>query len=130
MDCFVGAADIVVCPYHSEAQITVGFKYRPEQREGHRFHSIPACQGSAGRRAGPVGERQRPGSHVRSGPAPGGIILKERQTLAEKAYALGRQMGWSNVSKQYLKTFADVMVKGYRNPCAAGNNEHPVWCSR
>ena len=33
----------------------------------------------------------------------------ERQTLAEKAYALDRQMGWGNVSKQYLKTFADVM---------------------
>ncbi len=27
----------------------------------------------------------------------------------EKAYVLGRQMGWGNVSKQYLKTFADVM---------------------
>jgi glycosyltransferase involved in cell wall biosynthesis len=36
---------------------------------------------------------------------------QERQTLAEKAYALGRQMGWSNVSKQYLKTFTRVKLQ-------------------
>ncbi len=41
----------------------------------------------------------------------------ERQALAEKAYALGRQMGWGNVSKQYLKTFADVMeLAGKESP--------------
>ena len=32
----------------------------------------------------------------------------ERQALSDKAYALGSQMGWSSVSREYLEAFADV----------------------
>jgi len=33
----------------------------------------------------------------------------KRTAMSEKAYDLGRLMGWSNVSAQYLETFADVL---------------------
>ena len=29
--------------------------------------------------------------------------------MSKKAYDLGRLMGWSNVSAEYLKTFTDVV---------------------
>jgi len=34
---------------------------------------------------------------------------RERIAMSKKAYDLGRLMGWSNVSAEYLKTFTDVV---------------------
>ena len=110
MDCYVGAADLVVCPYHSEAQITSGV-LSTALSKGKAIISTPylhareALTGGRGRLV-----------NAKDPAAMSAAVLhlvenfRERQALAEKAYALGRRMGWSNVSRQYLETFADVMA--------------------
>ncbi len=114
MDRFVGAADLVVCPYHSEDQITSGVL------------SIALSKGKA--------IISTPYLHAREALAEGcGLLVDSsnpvamatavlrlannphnRKALAEKAYALGCQMGWSSVSKQYLQTFAQVKLHAER----------------
>lgn len=109
MDCYVGAADLVVCPYHSETQITSGV-LSTVLSKGKAIISTPylhareALTGGRGRLVDAKDPAAMSAAVLHLVENPG-----ERQALAEKAYALGRQMGWGNVSKQYLKTFADVM---------------------
>ena len=109
MDCYVGAADLVVCPYHSEGQITSGV-LSIALSKGKAIISTPylhaqeALSGGRGRLV-----------NAKDPAAMSAAVLRlvensrERQALAEKAYALGRRMGWSSVSRQYLETFAEVM---------------------
>lgn len=109
MDCYVGAADLVVCPYHSGGQITSGV-LSTALSKGKAIISTPylhAKEALAGGR-GILVNAKDPAAlsaavmHLVENP-------REREEMAEKAYALGRRMGWSSVSRQYLETFADVM---------------------
>ena len=109
MDCYVGAADLVVLPYHSEGQITSGV-LSTALSKGKAIVSTPylhAREALAGGRGRLV--------KVKDSAAMSSAVLhlvenpRERQALAKKAYALGRQMGWSSVSRQYLETFADLV---------------------
>ena len=109
MDRFVGAADIVVCPYHSEAQITSGV-LSIALSKGKAIISTPYLHAREA-----LAEGRGLLVNVKDPAAMSEAVLRlannplERQVLAERAYALGCQMGWSNVSKQYLKTFAAVI---------------------
>jgi glycosyltransferase involved in cell wall biosynthesis len=109
MDCYVGAADLVVCPYHSEAQITSGV-LSTALSKGKAIVSTPylhAREALTGGRGRLVNAKDPAGMSA----AVRHLVenSRERQALAEKAYALGRRMGWSSVSRQYLETFAAVM---------------------
>jgi glycosyltransferase involved in cell wall biosynthesis len=109
MNSFVGAADIVVCPYHSEAQITSGVLITALSK-GKAIISTPylhAREALAGGRGRLVNAND---------PAEMSVELLSlaknplrRMALAEKAYELGRRMGWSNVSKQYLEIFTGLI---------------------
>ena len=109
MDHYVGAADLVVCPYHSEAQITSGV-LSTALSKGKAIISTPylhAKEALAGGRGMMV--------KAKDPAAMSAAVLhlvensRERQALSDKAYALGRQMGWGSVSRQYMEAFADVM---------------------
>ena len=114
MDRFVGAADILVCPYHSEAQVTSGV-LSTALSKGKAIVSTPYLHAREA-----LAEGRGLLVNSKEPEAMSAAVLRlannpqERQTLAEKAYALGRQMGWSNVSKQYLKTFARVKLQAER----------------
>ena len=100
MDCYVGAADLVVCPYHSETQITSGV-LSTALSKGKAIVSTPylhareALAEGRGRLVNAKDPAAMSAAVLRLVENPG-----ERQALAGKAYALGRQMGWGNVSKQ------------------------------
>ena len=109
MDCYVGAADLVVCPYHSGGQITSGV-LSIALSKGKAIISTPYlhAQEALSEGRGRLVNAKDPSAmsaavrHLVENP-------EERQALSERAYALGRQMGWSNVSKLYLEAFANVM---------------------
>ncbi len=109
MDAYVGAADLVVCPYHSGGQVTSGV-LSTALSKGKAIISTPylhAREALAGGR----------GCLVKAGnPAAMSEALLNladnpgrRQFLADNAYALGRQMGWGRVSRQYLETFTGAI---------------------
>jgi glycosyltransferase involved in cell wall biosynthesis len=109
MDQYVGAADLVVCPYHSEAQITSGV-LSTALSKGKAIISTPylhakeALAGGRGMLVNPKDPAAMSAAvlHLLENP-------RERDALSDKAYALGRQMGWSSVSRQYMEAFTDVM---------------------
>ena len=109
MDCYVGAADLVVCPYHSETQITSGV-LSTALSKGKAIISTPYLHAREA-----LAEGRGLLVNAKDPVAMAAAVLRlannplERQILAERAYALGCQMGWSNVSRQYLEVFADVM---------------------
>ena len=109
MDCFVGAADLVVCPYHSETQITSGV-LSTALSKGKAIISTPYLHAREA-----LAEGRGKLVNAKDPVAMCAALLRlvenpgERQVMSAKAYTLGRQMGWGNVSKQYLKIFADVM---------------------
>jgi len=109
LDCLVGAADLVVCPYYSEAQITSGV-LSTALSKGKAIISTPFLHAREALADGC-------GSLVDAGDAT--ALAKEtinlidnsrkRTAMAKKAYDLGRLMGWNNVSAAYLETFSDVV---------------------
>ncbi len=111
MDCYVGAADLVVCPYHSGGQITSGVLSMALSR-GKAIISTPYLHAreALSRGRGKLVEARNP---LAMSKAVLQLIENPRRRLAmaEKAYALGRQMGWSNVSRKYLNTFAEAMER-------------------
>ncbi len=114
MNCYVGAADIVVCPYHSEAQVTSGV-LSTALSMGKTIISTPYLHA---REALTEGR----GRLVKTGdPAAMAaellLLAKEpgtRMALAEKAYRLGRSMCWGNVSRQYFEIFRCLISTGDR----------------
>ena len=126
MDCYVGAADLVVCPYHSEAQITSGV-LSTALSKGKAIISTPflhAKEALAGGRGKLVNTKDPADMsaavlHLLENP-------RERDALSDKAYALGRQMGWSSVSRQYLEAFTDVMEPKEKERTRQRVRMHPL----
>lgn len=117
MDLYIGASDLVVCPYNSEAQITSGvlsialskgktiistpYLHAKEALTEGRGCLVNCCDPAAMSTAI---------IHLMENPL-------ERQSMADKALALGRQMSWGNVSRQYLNLFSKVKeLKGKTIP--------------
>lgn len=117
MDLFIGASDLVVCPYNSEAQITSGvlsvalskgktiistpYLHAKEALAEGRGCLVNCCDPAA-MAAATIRLMENP---------------LERQSMADKALALGRQMSWGNVSRQYLNLFSNVKeLNGKTNP--------------
>ena len=108
LDCYLGAADLVVCPYHAEEQITSGVLSNALGK-GKAIISTPYLHArevlSAGRGQlvnfnDPEGLAEA-ASELLSNP-------ELRKAMAGQAYVLGREMAWSKVSRQYLKLFDQV----------------------
>ena len=108
---YLGAADLVVCPYHSEGQITSGVLSNALGM-GKAIISTPylhAREALAGGRGVLVNFKDAAGMSE--------AVLKlvekpaERLALAGRAYVLGRQMGWGRVAGQYLDVFEDQAAR-------------------
>lgn len=102
---YLGAADLVVCPYHSEGQITSGVLSNALGM-GKAIISTPylhAREALAGGRGVLVNFKDAAGMSE----AVLNLVEKpaERLALAGRAYVLGRQMGWGRVTGQYLEVF-------------------------
>jgi glycosyltransferase involved in cell wall biosynthesis len=109
LDSYLGAADLVICPYHSEEQITSGVLSN-SMGKGKAIISTPylhAKEVLAGGRGILVNFKDSQMMSER--------ILQmvenpqERFLLASRAYMLGQQMGWSRVAKQYAALFEKVV---------------------
>jgi glycosyltransferase involved in cell wall biosynthesis len=127
MDRYVGAADLVVCPYHSGGQITSGV-LSIALSKGKAIISTPYLHAreALARGRGRLVEARNP---LAMSKAMLQLIEnpKKRLSYAEKAYGLGRQMGWSNVSRQYLKTFSEAMKQtGQIKTFQMGKAPYPV----
>ncbi|MBS3948453.1 MAG: glycosyltransferase [Dethiobacter sp.] len=106
---YLGAADLVVCPYHSEGQITSGVLSN-SLGKGKAIISTPylhaqvALAGGKGRLVNfndPVGMSEAVLQLIENS--------EERLSLAGQAYIAGLQMSWSRVSRQYLDVFGALM---------------------
>jgi glycosyltransferase involved in cell wall biosynthesis len=105
---YLGAADLVVCPYHSEGQITSGVLSNALGM-GKAIISTPylhAREALAGGRGVLVNFKDNAGLaeavlQLVENPA-------ERLALAGRAYVLGRQMGWNRVTGLYLEVFENL----------------------
>jgi len=114
LDCYLGAADLVVCPYHSEVQITSGVLSNALGK-GKAIISTPYLHAlevlSGGR--GKLVDFDNP-----AGLSEAAISLLNdpglRNSLAGQAYVLGREMAWNKVSQQYLEFFDHVAEKAAR----------------
>ncbi len=111
LDSYLGAADLVVCPYHSEGQMTSGVLSN-SLGKGKAIISTPYL-------------------HAREALSNGrGILVNfkdprmmsegilrmventdERLSLAGQAYILGQQMSWSRTSRQYVDLFEEVTAR-------------------
>jgi glycosyltransferase involved in cell wall biosynthesis len=108
---YLGAADLVVCPYHSEGQITSGVLSNALGM-GKAIISTPylhAREALAGGRGVLVNFKDAAGMseavlNLMENPA-------ERLALASRAYVLGRQMGWGRVTGQYMDVFEDQAAR-------------------
>jgi len=111
---YLGAADIVVCPYHSEEQITSGVLSNALGR-GKPVISTPyhhAREALSGGRGRLVNFKD-----------PDGITSallellenkEERLYVAAQAYALGKEMSWSKVGRQYVELFEHTVDEASR----------------
>ena len=105
---YLGAADLVVCPYHSRGQITSGVLSNALGM-GKAIISTPylhAREALADGRGILVNfndatEMSEAVLHLVGSP-------EERLALAGQAYILGQQMGWSRVNRQYVEVFEDL----------------------
>jgi glycosyltransferase involved in cell wall biosynthesis len=117
---YLGAADLVVCPYHAEAQITSGVLSNALGM-GKAIISTPylhAREALAGGRGVLVNFKDAEGMsdavlNLMEKPA-------ERFALAGRAYVLGRQMGWGRVAGQYLDVFEDQAARAFTNEGSQG----------
>ncbi|MDO9536543.1 MAG: glycosyltransferase [Bacillota bacterium] len=105
LDCYLGAADLVVCPYHAEEQITSGVLSNALGK-GKAIISTPYLHA---RDVLSGGRGQLVNFNDPVGLAEAAIRLLDdsqlRNSLAGQAYVLGREMAWSKVSRQYLELF-------------------------
>ena len=110
---FIGAADIYITPYLNEAQITSGTLLAYAFGAGKAVVSTPywhAAELLAEERGVlvPFGDAKAIAHEVI------GLLRDEnRRTLMRKnAYKLGREMIWSNVGRQYMKSFELARLEG------------------
>jgi hypothetical protein len=117
---YLGAADLVVCPYHSEGQITSGVLSN-SLGMGKAIISTPylhAREALADGRGMLVNFKDAAGMseavlHLRENP-------EERLALAGRAYILGRQMGWGRVTGQYQEIFEDLAARALKGGGSQG----------
>jgi glycosyltransferase involved in cell wall biosynthesis len=117
---YLGAADLVVCPYHSEAQITSGVLSNALGM-GKAIVSTPylhAREVLDGGRGVLVGFKDAQGMSE--------AVLRlienprERLDLAARAYLLARQTGWTQVGRQYLDVFEDTAAQALKATAVRG----------
>lgn len=103
LGCYLGAADLVVCPYHSEGQITSGV-LSISLGKGKAIISTPylhakeVLSGGTGRLVN-FNDPKEMGEAVQQ-------LLENPETrlsLANLAYLAGQQMGWRRVAGQHLE---------------------------
>lgn len=108
---YLGAADLVVCPYHSEEQITSGVLSAALGR-GKAIISTPyhhAREALADGR-GKLVNFKDPDSFTEA-------LLElledkeKRLSLAAQAYALGKEMAWSKVAQDYIDLFEFTVIE-------------------
>ncbi len=111
LDLYLGAADVVICPYHSDAQVTSGV-LSLSLGKGKTIISTPylhAREALANGRGRLVNFRDSIGM--------GEVISElienpdERRAIAGEAFIAGQAMGWEIVSHQYTDLFEDVVSK-------------------
>lgn len=126
LNCFIGAADIVVCPYHSEAQITSGV-LSTALSMGKAIISTPYLHAMEALAEG-CGQLVKADDPVAMGIELLMLAKKplRRKAFAEKAYSLGRRMGWSNVSRQYYEVFKGLTGTGGKEITLWPESAYPV----
>jgi glycosyltransferase involved in cell wall biosynthesis len=114
MDMFVGAADIVVCPYHSQDQITSGVLSTALSR-GKAIVSTPYLHAKEvlSKGLGLLVEPKDPEAMAHA------VIRlaehdEERKHFCEQAYAFSRRLGWDSVAKRYGDLFSVFSSKRER----------------
>ncbi len=106
LDSFIGAADIVVCPYHSQDQITSGVLSKALSR-GKAIISTPtlhAQEALSGGRGILVSARDA--DEMALAVACLGKNENERRYLGAAAHAYSSSLGWDQISLEYRKVFA------------------------
>lgn len=108
---FLGAADIYITPYLSEAQITSGtlaysFAAGKAVVSTPYWHATELLAEDRGVLV-PFGDTQAIAREVL------GLLRDEsrRTVIRKNAYKLGREMNWSNVAKQYLQSFESARLE-------------------
>lgn len=123
---YLGAADVVVCPYHSGGQVTSGVLSNSLGR-GKAIISTPylhAREALAGGRGKLVNFKDPAGMAK----AVTKLIEdpKKRNSLAGQAYILGQQMGWSRVSRQYLEVFENLVDRAKKKKTLRQGRVHTL----
>lgn len=105
LDAYLGAADLVICPYHSEAQITSGV-LSLSMGKGKAIISTPYLHAKEVLSAG-KGRLV----HFKDSNKMGEIILdlienpEERLAMGNRAWSASQDMGWDKVSCRYAEIF-------------------------
>lgn len=111
LDLYLGAADLVVCPYHSEAQITSGVLSQAIGK-GKAIISTPYLHA---REALSEGRGRLVNFKDPSGMSEAIRDLIDnpemRLSIAGRAFIAGQKAGWDTVSKQYIKLMENVVEK-------------------
>jgi len=116
---YLGAADLVVCPYHSQAQITSGVLSNA-MGKGKAIISTPYLHAKEALSNG-RGIVNFKDSNMMSE-----AILRmvenhqERLALAGQAYTYSQKMSWSHVSRQYLDLFEQVAARTMKETLSQG----------
>lgn len=105
LDTYLGAADLVICPYHSEAQITSGV-LSLSLGKGKAIISTPYLHAKEVLSAG-KGRLVNFKDPKRMGLAIQELIKnpEERISMANQAFIAGQDMGWNKVSRRYAEIF-------------------------
>ena len=126
LDCYLGAADLLVCPYNAEEQITSGVLSNALGK-GKAIISTPYLHA---REVLSGGRGQMVNFNDPAGLAEAAIRLlsnpKLRKAMAEEAYVLGREMAWSKVSRQYLELFDKEVESASRKSSALEGMIHTL----
>lgn len=111
LDLYLGAADLVVCPYHSETQITSGVLSQSLGKgkaviSTPYLHAKEALAEGKGRLVNfkdPLGMTEAIRDLVEN--------PEERLSLAGQAFIAGQQMRWDTVSRQYVEILENVVER-------------------
>ncbi len=126
LDSYLGAAELVVCPYHAEEQITSGVLSNALGK-GKAIISTPYLHA---REVLSDGRGKLVNFNDPEGLAEATIELlsnpQMRNSMAGQAYVLGREMAWSKVSRQYLELFDKVVDSAFRKSTALEGMIHTL----
>ena len=126
LDRYLGAADLVVCPYHSGEQITSGV-LSIALGKGKVVISTPylhAQEVLAGGRGKLVDFKDHAGFSAALDELLGNKT--KRQQLARKALALGREMTWPKVAQKYTVLFEKAVQEAAQATTLTGENLLPA----